>query len=102
MGTKKKRKDVELLPFSLIECDILPRVAAKSDIGRCRCVCKQWRSLLSTPTIGMMHLQLHGTTIDDYKLLVLDGATLRTLSPSTTTISCKPNPISSLDQRVFF
>ncbi|KAF5756399.1 putative F-box-like domain superfamily protein [Helianthus annuus] len=93
MWTKKTK--VDELPFSLIESEILPRVAAKSDIGRCRCVCKQWKSFLSTPTFGKMHLRLHGTTIDDYKVVILDGPTLRTLCPS------KPNQqaciLSSLD-----
>ncbi|KAJ0639591.1 putative F-box associated interaction domain, F-box-like domain superfamily [Helianthus annuus] len=93
MWTKKTKGDE--VPFSLIESEILPRVAAKSDIGRCRCVCKQWKSFLSTPTFGKMHLRLHGTTIDDYKVVILDGPTLCTLCPS------KPNQqayiLSSLD-----
>ncbi|KAM0044618.1 putative F-box-like domain superfamily protein [Helianthus debilis subsp. tardiflorus] len=65
------RKGKVELPFSFIESEILPRITGKSDVGRCRCVCKQWRSFLSTPTFARMHLH-HHATIDDYKLLLLD------------------------------
>ncbi|MFS7964898.1 putative F-box domain-containing protein [Helianthus anomalus] len=65
---KKMMMKVEI-PFSLIESEILSRLAEKSDIGRCRCVCKQWKLFLSTPAYARMHLQ-HHQNINDYKLLL--------------------------------
>ncbi|KAJ0547600.1 putative F-box domain-containing protein [Helianthus annuus] len=78
------------LSFSLIESEILSRLAEKSDIGRCRCVCKQWKSFLSTHAYARMHLQHHGN-INNYKLLLFDEFTFRTLDGSTT-IPSHPNP----------
>lgn len=98
-----KKRETEL-PFSLIESNILPRLPAKS-VGRCLCVCKQWNSFLSTQSFARMHL--HHVTINDYKLLLLDGrspaVTFRTLDEgSNTTIRCNPDPsaqfiLASLD-----
>ncbi|MFS7965090.1 putative F-box domain-containing protein [Helianthus anomalus] len=48
MQMKMKMKNDEL-PLSLIESNILPRLPATSVVGRCMCVCKQWKSFLSTP-----------------------------------------------------
>ncbi|MFS7964907.1 putative F-box-like domain superfamily protein [Helianthus anomalus] len=86
---KKMKMKVEL-SFSLIEFEILSRLAEKSDIGCCRCVCKQWKSFLSTPAYARMHLQ-HHQNINDYKLLIFDEFTFRTLDGSTT-IPSHPNP----------
>ncbi|KAL8245647.1 hypothetical protein R6Q59_006863 [Mikania micrantha] len=77
----------DVLPLCLIESEILTRLPAKS-VGRFKCVCKQWKSFLSTPTFVRRHLQSHGT-INDHKLLLVDGATLRKV-PFTDTIPSNP------------
>ncbi|KAK1415797.1 hypothetical protein QVD17_31584 [Tagetes erecta] len=66
--------DDHLLPLSLIESEILPRLTAKS-VGCCRCVCKQWKSFLSTPSFARTNV-----ANNDYKLLLLEyQGNLRTL-----------------------
>ncbi|KAF5797156.1 putative F-box domain-containing protein [Helianthus annuus] len=64
---KKKKMKNDELPLSLIESNILPRLPAKS-VGRCMCVCKQWKSFLSTPMFARMHLR--HVTINDYNDVV--------------------------------
>ncbi|KAL8236943.1 hypothetical protein R6Q59_018024 [Mikania micrantha] len=87
METKADIDDV--LTLCLIESEILTRLPAKS-VGRFKCVCKQWKSFLSTPTFVRTHLHYH-RTINDHKLLLADGATLRKV-PFTDTIPSNPNP----------
>ncbi|KAI3731817.1 hypothetical protein L1987_63007 [Smallanthus sonchifolius] len=70
MPMERHKKMKAELPLSLIECDILPRLPAKS-VGRCICVCKQWKSFLLTPMFARKHL--HYVTINDYKFLLLDS-----------------------------
>ncbi|KAM0044818.1 putative F-box domain, galactose oxidase/kelch, beta-propeller, F-box associated interaction [Helianthus debilis subsp. tardiflorus] len=94
---KKKKMKNDELPLSLIESNILPRLPAKS-VGRCMCVCKQWKSFLSTPMFAQIHLR--HVTINDYKLLLLDGLSqviFRTLDceplyNGLRTVRSKPSP----------
>ncbi|XP_076956978.1 F-box/kelch-repeat protein At3g06240-like [Bidens hawaiensis] len=44
------------LPIELLESEVLARLPAKS-LGRFRCVCKPWNSILSTPTFAQFHLE---------------------------------------------
>ncbi|KAK1415795.1 hypothetical protein QVD17_31582 [Tagetes erecta] len=84
-----------LLPLSLIESQILPRLTAKS-VGRCRCVCKQWKSFLSAPSFARTNIPNN-----DYKLLLVeDQGNLRTLPDNI--LHANPDPsdvyiLASLD-----
>ncbi|XP_076934119.1 F-box/kelch-repeat protein At3g06240-like [Bidens hawaiensis] len=80
--TKKKSK-ADRLPLSLIKVELLPRLPSKS-VGRFMCVCKQWKSFLSTPAFTKMHLRR--VTIKDYKLLMLDHRQ----PVRFHTLNCKP------------
>lgn len=73
------------LPLGLIQFEILPRLPAKS-VGRFSCVCKQWKSFLSTTRFARMHLNhLNQLVTIDYKLLLLDCQPLG----SFRTLDCK-------------
>nr|GEZ37737.1 hypothetical protein [Tanacetum cinerariifolium] len=71
-GSPKEEEENSMveLPLGLIQ---IPRIPAKF-VGRCRCVCKDWNSYLSTPKFGRIHLckQKQLATMD-YKLLIFNS-----------------------------
>nr|GEW71393.1 hypothetical protein [Tanacetum cinerariifolium] len=54
-GQRKRPKRTVELHFEIIESEILPRLPARSLI-RCMCVCKQWKSFISTREFARMNL----------------------------------------------
>ncbi|XP_076956997.1 F-box/kelch-repeat protein At3g06240-like [Bidens hawaiensis] len=77
------------LPIEIIQSELLPRLPAKS-IGRFRCVCKSWKSLLCSPGFTRAHLCYN----TKYKLLLLD-------QPNQTfrTLDCEPVNHDSITNR---
>ncbi|KAJ9557949.1 hypothetical protein OSB04_012563 [Centaurea solstitialis] len=76
MADRKKITAPELPPEILL-FQILPRLPAKS-LLRFKCVCKQWRSFLTTPLFAK--IQLHrATTVDYHEKLIfcIRGSTSR-------------------------
>ncbi|GKA13776.1 F-box domain containing protein [Tanacetum coccineum] len=55
LGQRKRPKRTVELHFEIIESEILPRLPARSLI-RCMCVCKQWKSFISTREFARMNL----------------------------------------------
>ncbi|KAK9060748.1 hypothetical protein SSX86_021454 [Deinandra increscens subsp. villosa] len=100
MAARKKTAALAAeLPLSIIECEILPRLPAKS-VGRCMCVCKLWKSLLSTPVFTRMHLRNNVTDIDQYKLLMIDDhGTLTTLDGHV--VHRNPEPLGPINYRFY-
>ncbi|KAJ9541970.1 hypothetical protein OSB04_028476 [Centaurea solstitialis] len=58
------RLDDDILMFQ-----ILPRLSVRS-LGRCKCICKQWRSFLTSPEFIKMHLH-HVNKQNQYKQLLV-------------------------------
>ena len=58
-----------LLDDDILLFQILPRMRARS-LGRFKCVCKQWRSFLTTPMFTKMHLE-HVNNQNYHKQLVV-------------------------------
>ncbi|PWA78156.1 F-box domain-containing protein [Artemisia annua] len=57
------------IPFNIIQFEILPKLPVKS-LGCCMCVCKEWKSYLSTREFVKMHL--HQQVNRCHKLLIFD------------------------------
>ncbi|GJY91311.1 zinc finger, CCHC-type containing protein [Tanacetum coccineum] len=55
----EKETTTSELPSNLILMEILPRLPIKL-LGRCMCVCKEWKSFLSTPKFAKMHHNYDG------------------------------------------
>lgn len=60
-------------PSDIILTNILPKLPTKS-IG-CMCVCKEWKSYLSTPKFAKIHLHQHVNR--SHKLLIFDPLLLK-------------------------
>ncbi|KAJ9554897.1 hypothetical protein OSB04_009511 [Centaurea solstitialis] len=79
IDTMAARKKITLpeLPPEILLFQILPRLPAKS-LLRFKCVCKQWRSFLTTSIFTKMQLH-YATTVDHHEKLILfiPGSTSR-------------------------
>ncbi|CAL1396938.1 unnamed protein product [Linum trigynum] len=61
------------IPEELIVTHILPKITDGACVGRCRCVCKSWRDLLSGPSLIRYHKMRSpdsSSSSSDYQILI--------------------------------
>ncbi|KAK1407200.1 hypothetical protein QVD17_38814 [Tagetes erecta] len=85
------RRHRNILPMDIIETEILTKLPARS-VGRMMCVCRRWRSFLSTQAFQRNNI----TTQPIQKLLLIDSSmgTFSSLDCGTT-----PNDLSIISHR---
>ncbi|CAL1396939.1 unnamed protein product [Linum trigynum] len=76
-NSKRRRTLAAEIPKELIAAHILPKVTDGACLGRCRCICRSWRDLLSGPSLLRQHkLQRppdstsSSSSSDDYQIMV--------------------------------
>ena len=82
-----------ILPDDILLFQILPRLPARS-FGRFKCVCKQWRSFLTTPMFTKMHLH-HVNNQNHHKQLLIPSTNpckyFRTIDCETPDVGLSAN-----------
>ncbi|PWA84708.1 F-box domain-containing protein [Artemisia annua] len=90
----EKETTTSELPSNIILMEILPRLPTKL-LGRCMCVCKEWKSFLPTPKFAKMHHQY----VSGYKLFQIDHSNDSRLL-TLHTIDCEAPNVGSKTVRI--
>ncbi|PWA33955.1 F-box domain-containing protein [Artemisia annua] len=77
------------LPSNIILMEILPRLPTKL-LGRCLCVCKEWKSFLSTHKFAKMHHQY----VSGYKLFQIEHTEFGQRPLTIRMINCEAPNVS--------